>query len=95
MSDYKVWYIPQVPGKPFEVRVNDLPTARLILDTLTNFSGFEFEHRVKPDYCDAGGISILDHEGDWIDVDEDDEEFCEVCYAGLLSSEHSEKCERL
>jgi hypothetical protein len=70
MSAFKVWYIPQVPGKPFEVQVDNLVTARLILDTLTNFSGFEFEHRVKPDYCDAGGIAVLDDDGDWIDVDE-------------------------
>jgi hypothetical protein len=72
MSTYKVWYIPQIPGKPFEVLVDDLATARLILDTLTNFSCFEFEHRVKPDYCDAGGICERGEDGDWIDIDEDD-----------------------
>ena len=71
MSKYKVWYIPQVPMKPFEVEVADLPTARLLLDTLEWFSLFEYEERVKPDYADAGGISEPDGEGDWMDVEDE------------------------
>ena len=71
MSDYKVWYIPQVPMKAFEVEVGDLPTARLLLDTLCSFSLFEYEHRVKPDFSDAGGIAMLEEDGEWVDVEDE------------------------
>ena len=91
MSAYKVWYIPQVPMAAFEVEVPDVPSARMVLDALSAFSLFEFENRVKPDYCDAGGIVVLDH-GEWRDLEEDDEEFCDACFAGTESSEHFEKC---
>jgi len=91
MSAYKVWYIPQVPMAAFEVEVPDVPSARMVLDALSAFSLFEFENRVKPDYSDAGGIAILDH-GEWRDLEEYDEEFCDVCFAGPESSEHFKKC---
>ena len=71
MSDFKVWYVPQVPMKAFEVHVADLTTARILLDTLERFSLFEYEERVKPDYADAGGISERAGDGEWVDVDED------------------------
>jgi hypothetical protein len=65
----KVWYIPQVPMPPFEVEVADVATGRIVLDALVDFSLFEFENRVKPDYADMGGISEL-VDGEWCDVDE-------------------------
>lgn len=68
MSRYKVWYTPQVPMRAFEVQVDSLEVARLIERTLCEFSLFEYENHVKPDYADAGGICELDEDGDWVDV---------------------------
>jgi len=67
----KVWYIPQVPMKAFEVeRETTLAEARAALDLLIDFSTFEFENRVKPDYADAGGIAEWDEdEHAWRDVE--------------------------
>lgn len=69
-GDLRVWYIPQIPGKPFEVDAPDMATAKLLLDTLTEFSLFEYRQRVKPDYADAGGIAVY-VDGEWEDAEDD------------------------
>lgn len=70
----RVWYIPQVPMEAFEVDVPDFATAQLVLNVLGKFSYFEYAHRVKPDYADAGGIHRYENDGDggmgWFEVDE-------------------------
>lgn len=90
IGDLKVWYIPQVPGTPYEVNVirhngqsysSYLERAAEILEAITNFSIFEFENNIKPDYSDAGGISRWEGNGndgfDWYDVDEEEYERAE------------------
>lgn len=70
---YRTWYIPQVPMPAFEVETDSLREAVLIKETLERFSLFEYDNRVKPDYCDASGISEWDEEdGEWYDIDEDE-----------------------
>ena len=54
----RVWWIPQVPGKPFHVTVKTLAEARLILDTLAQYDLFQFENNIKPDYANAGGLEV-------------------------------------
>ena len=63
----KVWWIPQVPMKqPFEVEIPSLAEGVRLLDVLANYDLFQFANRIKPDYCNAGGIVML--EGDeWVD----------------------------
>jgi hypothetical protein len=71
VSRFKVWYIPQVPGTEFEVETEDLRTAAVVLETLRNFSLFEFDNRVKPDYSDAGGVAEwYEDEQEWWDIDD-------------------------
>lgn len=72
-GDLRVWYIPQIPMKAFEVDLptQDLGIAALVLDSLIGLSLFEFENKVKPDYADAAGIARFDGE-DWEDVDADE-----------------------
>lgn len=74
-GDLRVWYIPQVPGKAYEVEMptQDLATAVLVLDAVIGLSIFEFENRIKPDYSDMAGIARFDGE-DWEDVDESEVE---------------------
>jgi len=69
----RVWWIPQVPGKPFLVEMPDLKSAALIMDTLANYDKFQFENRIKPDYCNAGGLSVFEG-GEWCDWYSDDGE---------------------
>lgn len=65
-GDLKVWWIPQVPGKPFEVPVKSLSRGRFLLDTLAEYDLFQLEHHIKPDYANVGGLMIFD-ENEWMD----------------------------
>jgi hypothetical protein len=76
-GDLSVWWIPQVPGKAFRVPVATLHAAALIMDTLAAYDNFQFKNRIKPDYCNAGGLSIFE-DGAWVDwYDEDGFDFDE------------------
>lgn len=73
-GDLKVWWIPQVPGKAFEVPVGNvensesLRRAKLLLKTLADYDLFLFETRNRPDYSNSGGLMVYDdREEDWID----------------------------
>lgn len=67
-GDLRVWWVPQVPMTAFEVDVPDLKTASIILDTLAHYDAFQFEHKVKGDYCNTGGLQQYDGEaGEWWD----------------------------
>lgn len=68
MSKIRVWHIPQVPGKPFIVEVPDIHSAELVKKALADYDIFQFENRIKPDYCNAQGVEVL-VDGDWIDSD--------------------------
>jgi hypothetical protein len=57
---YKVWWVPQVPMKAFEVFVDTLVEAKLLLDTLAEYDRFQLENNVKPDYTNAGGVCVLE-----------------------------------
>lgn len=73
-GDLKVWWIPQIPGKPFMVPVKNIHEAALLLRTLAAYDIFQFENRIKPDYCNAGGLVVYEDGGwvDWYDEDGDD-----------------------
>lgn len=80
MSELKlrVWWIPQVPGKPFRVDVSSPAEARKILDVLAHYDLFQLEQRIKPDFCNAGGLEAFDQTGDgewcdWFDPETDDD----------------------
>ena len=62
----RVWWIPQVPMKAFEVEISSLVEGVKLLDVLANYDLFQFENRVKPDYCNTGGIVMLEGT-EWVD----------------------------
>lgn len=74
-GDLQAWWIPQIPGKPFEVPVASVEEARKLLDVLAKYDAFQFENNIKPDYCNAGGLCVyeiervdgMEHRGDWVD----------------------------
>jgi hypothetical protein len=75
ITAFKVWWIPQVPGTPFEVGVPDLDTAILMCNTLADYDLFQYHNNIKPDYSNAGGIQYMVADGEeWEDVDYDDED---------------------
>jgi hypothetical protein len=77
-GDLKVWHIPQVPGKPFEVPVNNIEEAKLILNVLANYDTFQFENKIKPDYCNVQGLVVYDENfdgdgnDDWVEWEDEE-----------------------
>ncbi len=75
----RVWWIPQIPGKPFRVDVDSVKEGVKIMDTLASYDLFQLEHRIKPDYSNAGGLEMFDPsdtedspDGSWVSwYDED------------------------
>ena len=59
-GDLRVWWIPQMPGRPFHVSVKDLEQAGLVLDLLAEYDEFQFKQGVKPDYSNAGGLEVYE-----------------------------------
>jgi hypothetical protein len=80
IGDLKVWWIPQVPMRPFFVDVKDVAEAVKIMEVLANYDIFQFENNIKPDYCNAGGLKkwVADCDGEGNEGWEDwwDDEYC-------------------
>ena len=83
MSDPKVgalrvWWVPQVPGKAFYVDVASPSMGKIVQDILARYDAFQFENRIKPNYCNTGGLlewtADCDGEGNagWEDYEEQD-----------------------
>jgi len=49
---------------------------RSVTDTLARYDAFQLDENIKPDYCNAGGLSVFD-DGEWVDW-EDPEEFIDI-----------------
>lgn len=71
LNQLRVWWIPQVPMKSFYREVETVREAKLLLETLADYDIFQFENKVKPDYCNAGGLQVWDGT-EWVEwYDED------------------------
>jgi hypothetical protein len=59
MQKLRVWWMPQFGIENlFYVPVANLLEAKLLLDTLANYDIFQFDNRIKGDYCNAGGLQV-------------------------------------
>lgn len=67
MTRLQVWWVPQLPGEPFVVPVENLIEAKLLLNALADYDKFQLAHRIKPDYSNTGGLEIDRGDGweDW------------------------------
>ena len=84
IGDLQVWWIPQVPMKPFEVDVSTVAEGVKVMAVLADYDLFQLEHNIKLDYSNAGGLRRWCADGgeglpdweDWYDEDsgEDDPE---------------------
>lgn len=89
MSNLRVWWIPQVGiNEIFYVPVNSVEEGKKVMDLLAAYDAFQLQNRVKPDYCNVGGLQIRDENSqqwnDWYLETEDDyfddvDEYCEQC----------------
>lgn len=83
-GDLRVWWIPQVPMKPFHFPVDSVEQAVHDLRLLAEYDKFQYENRVRPDYCNAGGLEVYvedcDGEGNpgWEDWSDDEQTIDEV-----------------
>ena len=59
-TQLRVWWIPQVPGRPFHVPVSSVQEGVRIMDVLAKYDRFQFDNNIKPDYCNAGGLEMWD-----------------------------------
>jgi len=71
-GDLRVWWIPQIPMKPFYVPVKSVEEAIKITDVLADYDLFQYENNVKPDYSNAGGLMVWD---DTLDPDDKGEKW--------------------
>ncbi len=90
----RIWWIPQIPGNPMYIPVEDLKQAKLLLDSLAYYDMFQLENNIKPDYSNAGGLQEwCEEEKEWYDWECDDgfdfDEYCEeenICYYGEIQA---------
>lgn len=73
----RVWHIPQVPGNPFYVNVDNVIEAKKVLDILAIYDQFQFQNNIKPDFCNTAGVQVYNEEQkEWEDFyDEDGNDF--------------------
>ena len=63
----KVWWIPQISmSDRFEVVVDDEVRANLLLNVLAEYDLYQYKNKVKPDYCNTGGVEMWE-DGEWVD----------------------------
>ena len=88
MADIKlrVWWIPQVPMKPFHVEVKDIEEAKKIMVVLADYDLFQYDNRVKPDYSNAGGLEVFE-DGEWTEWYSEDGD----CIDDLLMADRLER----
>lgn len=91
----RVWWIPQVPMKSFYVSVDTPEEGKKVMDILAAYDAFQLQNRVKPDYCNAGGLQMYNPETaaweDWY-LETEDHYFDNVDEY-IAQSENAEKIE--
>ena len=68
----RVWWIPQVPMQPYHVAVASVAEGVKVMDVLAEYDAFQFKNKIKPDYCNAGGLEMSDACGEWSDWCDDE-----------------------
>lgn len=58
VGDMQVWWIPQIPGKAFEVPITSVEDGVRIINILAQYDLFQYNNHIKPDYCNTGGIRV-------------------------------------
>lgn len=78
MDKMRVWWIPQVGAcnEAFHIPVQSVEEGKKVMDILSAYDAFQLQNRIKPDYCNAGGLEVYNPETgdyeDWYMETEDD-----------------------
>lgn len=59
----RVWWIPQVPCAAFHVAVGSPIEAKKLLIVLAQYDKFQWDHKIKGDYCNTGGLEEVMRDG--------------------------------
>jgi len=69
MEDLRVWWIPQIPlskdDEPFYVNVGSPKEGKMVLDALSTYDVYQYNHNIKPDYTNTGGLEELNENEIW------------------------------
>ena len=75
--EIRVWWIPQVPMTEFVYDVPTIDAGIMLCDVLAKYDLFQYENKVKPDYCNTGGV-MWRHptatDGEWEDIEINDDD---------------------
>lgn len=75
-NQLRLWWIPQVPMKAFYVNVETVEEAEKIWNVLADYDLFQYENKVKGDYCNTGGLEIyMAEEDEWFEWEAMEGEF--------------------
>lgn len=53
---YRVWWVPQTPGKAFKVKVRSVKEGKDLCKILGNYDKFQLKHNVRSDFLSTGGV---------------------------------------
>lgn len=67
---YRIWHIPQVPGKAFFKEVESAIEGKRLLETLHAYDLFQVNNNIKPDNLSVSGIQAF-RDGEWEEVELD------------------------
>lgn len=83
----RVWWMPQVGvDATFYIPIKSIEEAKKFIDILSAYDCFQYNHHIKPDYCNTGGVQVWDEKAqEWIDWHYEDkdsffvdiDEYCE------------------
>lgn len=74
----RVWWIPQVGAgsEAFYVPVKSVEEGKRVMNMLAAYDAYQLQNRIKPDYCNTGGLQVYNPEvadyEDWYLETEDD-----------------------
>lgn len=53
---YRVWWVPQTPGKAFTVKVRSVKEGIGLCKILGNYDKFQLKHNIRSDFTSTGGV---------------------------------------
>lgn len=59
----RVWWMPQIPHKPFYAPVATPAEAKKFIALLSDYDRFQFDEGSKPDYYNVGGLEVYEFDG--------------------------------
>lgn len=70
-GDLRVWWIPQVGmDRIFYVPVDTRDQGLWLQAILADYDNFQFENKIKPDYCNVGGLEVFE-DGEWCEAEDE------------------------